>query len=228
MKDPITAPPINPLPFVVWLIVLPVIAMEVVLSIGGAGLAGGPAAVGWRMDAVQRFAFAPDMLRAMAEQNLWPAEGLMRLVSYPFVHASFTHAAFVTVMALALGKMVGEIFRWWAVLVVFFGAAATGAVVYAAVPFTHYALVGGYPAVYGLIGAFTFLIWMRLAGSGGNQWRAFSMIGFLLGAQLLFGLLFGGGSEWIADVAGFGAGFALSFVVSPGGPKRVLARLRDR
>lgn len=228
MKDPITAPPINPLPFVVWLIVLPIIAMEVVLSAGGAGLVGGPAAVGWRMDAVQRFAFAPDMLRAMAEQNLWPADGLMRLVSYPFVHASVTHAVFVTVMALALGKMVGEVFRWWAVLVVFLGAAAVAAAVYAAVPFTHYALVGGYPAVYGLIGAFTFLIWMRLAGSGGNQWRAFSMIGFLLGAQLLFGVLFGGGTEWVADVAGFAAGFGLSFVVSPGGPRRVLARLRDR
>lgn len=228
MHENRNAPPLNPLPWIVWAIVLPIVAMEVVLSLGSAGLAGGPAAVGWRMDAVQRFAFSPDMLRAMADQNLWPLDGLMRLVTYPFVHASFTHAAFVTVMALALGKMVGEIFRWWAVLVVFFGAAIAAAVVYAAVPFTQYALVGGYPAVYGLIGAFTFLIWMRLSGTGANQWRAFTMIGFLLGAQLLFGLLFGGGSEWVADVAGFGAGFLLSFVVSPGGPARVMARLRAR
>ena len=33
----------------------------------------------------------------------------------------------------------------------------------------------------------------RLAAKGANQYRAFSLIGLLLGIQLLFGLLFGGG-----------------------------------
>ncbi|HBD90413.1 MAG: rhomboid family intramembrane serine protease [Rhodobacteraceae bacterium GWE1_64_9] len=228
MYKDLNAAPINPLPWVVWLICLPVIAMEVVLSAGGSGLVGGPGAIGWRLEALQRLAFSPDMLRLMVSEGVWPMDGLVRLVGYVFVHGSATHAIFVVVMLLALGKMVGEIFRWWAVLLVFFGSAVVGALVYAAVPFTQYGLVGGYPAVYGLIGAFTFLIWVRLAGTGTNQWRAFTMIGFLLVAQLLFGLLFGGSTEWVADIAGFGTGFLLSFVVSPGGFARVKARLRER
>ena len=227
MND-LNAAPINPLPPVVWLLALPVFAMEVVVSMGAAGLAGGPSGIGWRLDAVQRFAFSPEYLRRMYEAGLWPAEGLMRLISYPLVHVSTTQAVFAVVFLLALGKFVGEVFRWWAVLAVVFGAAAVAAVVYAAVPFTSAALVGGYPPVYGLIGAFTFILWTNLGRTGGNQFRAFSLIGMLLAVQLVFGLLFGGGTEWIADLAGFAAGFVLSFVVSPGGWSRVMGKLRAR
>ena len=38
----------------------------------------------------------------------------------------------VIVILLALGKMVGEAFRWWSVLVIFFGATLAGAAVYMA------------------------------------------------------------------------------------------------
>ena len=34
--------------------------------------------------------------------------------------------------------------------------------------------------------------------------------------------------DWVADVAGFVTGFALSFLVAPGGPTRVLRHLRQR
>jgi membrane associated rhomboid family serine protease len=227
MND-LNAPPINPLPPVVWLLALPVIAMEVAVSLGASGLAGGASGIGWRLDAVQRFAFSPEYLRRMYEAGLWPADGLMRLISYPLVHLSVTHTVWVIVFLLALGKFVGEVFRWWAVLAVVFGATAVAALVYAAVPFVTAALVGGYPPVYGLIGAFTFILWTNLGQTGGNRIRAFSLIGMLLAVQLLFGLLFGGGTEWIADLAGFGAGFLLSFVVSPGGWARVMAKLRAR
>jgi membrane associated rhomboid family serine protease len=54
------------------------------------------------------------------------------------------------------------------------------------------------------------------------------MIGFLLGIQLVFGLIFGGGWEWVADLSGFLAGFFLSFVVSPGGWERARDKLRHR
>ncbi|MGQ0566981.1 MAG: rhomboid family intramembrane serine protease [Gemmobacter sp.] len=227
MQD-MNAPPLNPLPPVVWLLALPVIAMEVVLSLGASGFVGGQAGIGWRLDAVQRFAFSPEYLRRMYDAGLWPWDGLMRLVSYPLVHVTTTQALFAVVFLLALGKFVGEVFRWWAVLAVVFGAAIAAALVYAAVPFTSGALVGGFPPVYGLIGAFTFILWTNLGRSGGNRMRAFTLIGMLLLLQLLFGLLFGGGTEWIADLAGFAAGFLLSFVVSPGGWARVMAKLRAR
>jgi len=46
--------------------------------------------------------------------------------------------------------------------------------------------------------------------------------------QLLFGVLFGGGTEWVADLAGFAVGFALSFLVAPGGIDRLRAMMRQR
>jgi len=120
------------------------------------------------------------------------------------------------------------VFRWWAVLVVFFGAVVAGALAFTALPWGAGALIGGYPGDYGLIGAFSYILWMRQVRSGGNQLQAFRMIGVLMGFQLLFGLLFGGGWYWVAELAGFAAGFMLSFVVSPGGIARLRARLRQR
>jgi membrane associated rhomboid family serine protease len=220
-------PPLNPLPPVVWLLALPVIAFEVLFGLGQAGLVGGAEAIGWRLQALERFAFSPEILAWMWQTGRWPWEQAVRIATYPFVQGSLLQAVFVLVFLLALGKMVGEVFRAWGVLVVFFGAAATGAVVYTLAGVAQ-PLFGSFPAVYGLIGAFTFLLWLRLAAAGANRLRAFTLIGVLLAIQLVFGLLFGGAPTWIADVAGFAAGFALSFIAVPGGVGRVIAILRMR
>lgn len=222
------ASPINPLPPIVWILALPMIALELVFGLGNSGLAGGPGAVGWRLQALEQFAYFPDVMRQMVGVGGYPLADVARLVTYPFVHGSVTHAVMVAVILLALGKVVGEVFRWWAVVVVFVGSAVIAALGYTAVPWLTQPLVGGYPAVYGLIGAFTFLLWVNLAAVGANKFRAFTLIGFLLAIQLLFGVLFGGGDDWIADIIGFVAGFFLSFVVSPGGWARVRAKMRQR
>ena len=227
--DDRNASPLNPLPMVVWVLALPIIAMELVLSLADGGVVGGAEGVGWRLQAMERFAFSPDLMRYFLETGQYPLDGLHRLISYPLVHGSLIHAVFVVVILLALGKMVGEVFQWWAVMLVFLASAAVGALVYTLVlPGVRAPLIGGYPSVYGLIGGFTFLLWVNLAAVGANKYRAFSMIGFLLGIQLVFGLLFGGGFEWVADLAGFATGFLLSFVVSPGGFSRVLDKMRQR
>lgn len=220
------APPFNPLPPVVWALALPMIALEIVLQIGEAGIAGGPDAVGWRMEAITKIAFVPDLWREMWQLGSFPAEHLARLVAYPFVHGSLTHAAFAVVILLALGKFVGEVLRFWAVLVVFFGATLAGALAYGVLT-TPMPLFGAYPGDYGLVGAFSYLMWLRLAGSG-KEYRAFSMIGLLLGAQLIFGVIFGGGWDWVGDLAGFVAGFALTVLVAPGGIPRLMDHLRQR
>lgn len=220
--------PLNPVPWVVWLLLLPMVAIEAVVGLGGTGLVGGASATGWRLQALQDFAFAPQLFDRMIELGRFPPLEMARFVTYPFVHGNFTHAVFVAVFLLALGKMVAEIYRPWAVLVVFFGAAIAGALAYSAIPGAGVALYGGYPAVYGLIGAFTYLLWTQLAMAGANRMRAFSLIGLLLGIQLVFGVIFGGSWEWVADFAGFATGFLLSFAVAPGGWQKVLGRLRQR
>ena len=220
--------PVNPLPPVVWLLVLPIIAMEVVLSAGALGFAGGPSGIGWRSDALQRFALSPMMLDQMWASGQISRDYLMRFVTYPFVHGNLTHTIFATVFILALGKFVGEVFRGWAVLVVFFGAVLAGGIVYSLVPGLQVALYGAYPGAYGLIGAFTFMLWAKLGAEKAHRGQAFALIGFLLGIQLVFAALFGGAPDWIADLAGFAAGFLLSFVVAPGGPAHILRVIRQR
>lgn len=226
--DP-NASPLNPLPPIVWVLALPLIAMELVLSLAERGLVGGAQGVGWRLQAVERFGLFPELVKHQWEIGGAPVEELHRLVSYTLVHGSFTHAIFAVVMLLALGKWVAEVFRWWAVLIVVLGSAAAGAIAYGLlIPDLRAPLIGAYPAVYGLIGAFTFMIFTNLSRVGANKYRAFSLIGALLFFQFVFGVLFGAGWDWVADVAGFAAGFVVSFVVSPGGFQRVLDQLRQR
>ena len=100
--------PLNPLPPVVWLILLPIVAMEVVLSAGSLGLAGGQTGIGWRSEALQRFALSPVMLDQMWQAGQLSSDYLMRFVTYAFVHGNLTHAVFATVFILALGKFVAR------------------------------------------------------------------------------------------------------------------------
>lgn len=228
--------PINPLPAITWALALPMIAMEVVLNAAANGLVGGPAGIGWRSQAIQDFAFSPDYLRQMLIVQQYPLDGLYRPFTYAFVNTDLTQAIFVIVILLALGKFVGEVFRWWAVLAVFLTSSLVAALAYTAVPYTHLGLIGGYPPVYGLIGAFTYVNWMRMEGAGVGRLRAFQLIGFLLAFRILFGVYAlitygidqGAGWDWTAEVAGFATGFLMSFAVSPGGWRRVMARIRAR
>ncbi len=228
MRDGYDAPPLNPIPGVVWLILLPIVAMEVVVSAGTLGIAGGATGVGWRQEALQRFALSPEMLDQMIGTGRWTWDYLMRFISYGFVHGSFTHALLAAVFILAMGKFVAEIFSPWSVLAVFFIPLALGGVAYSLIPGVKMALFGAYPGAYGLIGAFTFIIWARLGAENANRARAFTLIAFLLGIQLIFGVLFGGSPDWVADLVGFAAGFGLSFLVGPGGPAHLLRAIRQR
>ena len=226
MTHPNTESPLNPLPPVVVALSLLIVAVEVVLNLGARGILGGPGAIGWRLAAVQDYAFSGRVLAWMLETGQMPPEHLMRLVTYPFVHATFTHALFAVVMLLALGKMVGEVMGNLATAVIFLGSGIGGALVYGLVVPDGAPLLGAFPPIYGLIGGFTYLLWVRLGEMGAQQIRAFSLIGILLGLQLVFTLLFGSGQEWVADIAGYAVGIGLSMLLVPGGLARILARLR--
>lgn len=228
MSQPEHSHPINPLPPVIVALFLLIAGIEVVFMLGARGIVGGPEAIGWRVMAQQSYGFSDSLFSWMLVNNIWPVEHVIRTVSYLFVHVNFTHAAFAGVMLLALGKMVGEVFSGIATLAIFVLSGIAGALGYALILDAPHWLLGAFPGVYGLIGAFTFLLWTRLGQLGANQARAFSMIGFLLGIQLLFGLLFGGNKDWVADVSGFAVGFLLSFVLAPGGWQHLVAKLRKR
>ncbi|TCS60036.1 rhomboid family protein [Primorskyibacter sedentarius] len=228
MAHPDDSSPVNPLPPVIVALALFIIGIEAAFSLGARGILGGPDAVGWRLAAVQRFGFSGEVLDWMMATGQYPLQHVIRFVTYPFVHASFTHVLFASVMLLALGKMVGEVIGNLRTLVIFVISGIDGALSYALFLDTGAPLIGAFPPVYGMIGAFTYLLWLRLGQMGGSQIRAFNLIGILLGVQLVFGLLFGASDDWVADLGGFATGFVLIVFLVPGGWARILRKLRQQ
>ena len=228
MSDPEFQPPVNPMPAAVTLLFLAIAGVEAGLSLAEAGIVGGPGAVGWRLALIRDYGFSGDIFDWMIANGRFPLLEVKRVVTYSFVHLGFTHAIFAVVLLLALGKMVAEAMGQVAFLSIFFVSGITGAVLYALVLNDPVWLVGAYPGVYGLIGAYSFVMWRRLASAGEQQFRAFYLIAVLMGLQLLWGVFFDTGTQWLAELFGFCVGFMLSFVFAPGEWATLLARLRQR
>lgn len=226
MNSPHNESPVNPLPPVVVALFLVMAGAEVAFALGARGILGGPGGVGWRLAAIERYAFSGEILNWMLATGQFPLENLMRFVTYPFIHAGFTHAMIGCVMVLALGKMVGEVMGNVATLAIFVASSVGGALAFGLILNSPVPLIGAFPAIYGLIGAFTYLLWVRLGQMGSQQIRAFSLIGMLLGLQLLFGLIFGSNNDWVADLGGFFVGFAMSLFLVPGGWRKILSLVR--
>lgn len=220
--------PFNALPPVVVALAAVIFGLEVMFQAATAGFLGGQGGVGWRLDAIRDYGVFDEVAAYMWQNGIYPAAELLRLVTYPLIHTGFVHAAFVVVFILAIGKMVAEVFSPLAFVALFLVSAVVGALGFVTLLDSPYPLVGGYPGVYGLIGAFTFILWTRESLRGGNRYRAFGLIGALLAIQLVFGVIQGEFGNVVADLSGFAAGFLMSFLVSPGGWRRALARLRNR
>ncbi|WP_417249582.1 rhomboid family intramembrane serine protease [Celeribacter sp.] len=220
--------PFNALPPAVVALAVVIGGIELLFQIGSYGIIGGPNAVGWRITAMEQFAFFDAVFEAMRSEGSWPLEHVIRFVTYAGVHYSITHAAMVVVFILALGKMVGETFGNIAVLIVFFTSIIAGSLAYGLFLDTNVQLVGAYAGAYGLIGSYTLMLWIGLGAMQQNQFRAFSLIGFLLAIQLVFGLFFGRSPDWVADLAGFVTGFSVSILLIPGAPRRIFERIRQR
>ncbi|KIN75098.1 Rhomboid family protein [Sulfitobacter noctilucae] len=228
MQDPDFEPPINPLPPIVTLVFLAIASVEAGLSLGEAGIFGGPGAVGWRLGLIRDYGFSGQIFDWMLANGQWPFWEVIRAFTYPFIHLGFTHALFAMVLLLALGKLVAEAMGPVVFGVIFVVSGVLGAVLYAALLNDPSWLVGAYPNVYGLIGGYSFVMWRQLAGTGAQQYRAFSLIAFLMGIQLIWGIFFEVGTQWVAELIGFFVGFGLCFLFAPGEWARVRDSLRRR
>lgn len=227
MTNSVDPSPFNPLPAAVWLLFLALVVPEALFSLGEAGVVGGPAAVGWRLAALNDYAFSGDAFDYMVENGRILPEHMMRFATYPFVHVGFTSFLFAGVILLAIGKMVGEVMGGWAVVLVFAVSSVSGALIFGLLTDQPW-LFGAFPGVYGLIGAYTFLLWQRQVVTGGPQVQAFRLIGVLMALQLFFGVFFGTGYAWVGELGGFCVGFFLTGFVMPGGMSHALAVLRRR
>ena len=217
--------PFQHLPPLVVGLAVAILAIEAVFQLGARGMIGGAGAVGWRIEAMTSYGLSSPLLRQSAVVRSLDAGALLRLATHPFIHLGATHAIFGAVLTLALGKAVSERFSAMALAGILVAGALGGAFTYVLFFEGRTLLVGVYPAVYGMIGAYTWALWMKRERPG--RIMAFRLIGILLVLQLIVRLTIGGGPDWIADLGGFAAGFAASFALAPDGGAR-LRRLRDR
>ncbi len=220
--------PFNTIPPVALALVLVIAVIELAFQLRLMGFVGGQGVDDWRQMARDDWAFAPAVIDVMWERGLYTVDLLKRFVTYAFIHGSFTHALWATVLLLAMGKFVGEAYRPLPFLMIFFGSIVAGAVVYGLLASRNFPLIGAYPGIYGLIGAYTYLMWLTLGRMGENQYRAFTLIGMLMGLMLVYAMLFGSTPWWIAELAGFVTGLFLAPLVAPGGWRAFLSRLRQR
>lgn len=220
--------PFNAIPPVPLALVIVIFGIELVLSAGSSTILMGNAGIGWRQTAIQDWAWSPGVLEMILERHDYSFDYLKRFVTYPFIHGSFTHALWASVLLLALGKYVGEVYRPGPFVILFFSATVLGALVYGLLSPRNVALIGAYPGIYGLIGAYTYLMWLTLGRLGDNQIKAFTLIGILMGITLIYSLLFGASPVWISELTGFVTGLLLAPLVAPGGWAAFLKRLRQR
>ena len=232
MSDTPDPSPFNALPPAVWFLFAALALPELAFSLGEAGLVGGPQAIGWRLEALNSYAFSGQAFDFMVENGVILWEHMLRFVSYPFVSGTFTSTLIGGVVVLAMGKLVGEALGGWAVWLLFMLCSIVGALVMGLLTSQSW-LAGAYPGAYGLIGTFTFLYWQKQVATGGAPSQAFLLIGVLMGLQLVFAALSGVAGQspsyrWVAELTGALTGFGLTAFVVPGGMARLLATLRQR
>lgn len=220
--------PVNAIPPFVLILTLLIVGIELVLQLADQAIIGGPQGVGWRLAAVEEYGFSARVFEQVVERGNYSFDMIKRFVTYPFVNAELMQMAFCAALTLALGKFAGEYYGGLKVVFVYLFSSVIGAVAFGLLASGTYPLYGGFTPVYGLIGAYTYALWLRLSHAGENQLLAFRLIGVLLVVQLVFGLLFGATPAWISELAGFFAGMGLSVLLAPGGWSTFLGRMRQR
>ena len=221
-------PVVNPIPTAILVIFFGIILVEAFLFFNVGGLIGKTGVAAERLLLIQNYGVPPKLANWMLGTGNPSIDNVFRFVAYPFVNLSSLSVVFASVLLLALGKMVGEVFSTLSVVSIWTLSTTLAAFFYSISSTNGQILVGSYPGVYGFVGAYTFVSWITLRlAKNKNQSQAFSLIVALMSVQLLFSFLFGTGQLWIADFAGFVTGFIVSFFLSPGGIKKVISVLRN-
>ncbi len=224
MYDP-NGPVVNNLPPTVILVFLPMVIAEGFFAGAEAGLWGQQ---GIRALALQQYAYFPEVTEQAIQNGSWGLDVFWRFVTFSFININFLGALFAGVMTLALGKFVAEALGEVTFVVTFFATAAFGALIYTLLSGETYPLFGAYPAAFGMLGAFSFVMYTQAGGMASQQMRAFQLLGVLLVLNWIYVLFFGAANTWIAELAAAILGFAIAAARVPGGVDLLLSRLRQR
>ncbi len=212
---------LQPLPGAVWALVIAIAAVEAVLWAGAQGLVNWAGSAGWRAQAWAAVGITPDLQGWMVETGQTPLPHLARYLAFGLVHAGPAQAALVIVITAALGKYCAERLGSLRLLLILGLAQAIGGVAFGLMAPSGAWLIGGYPLIFALAGAYGWLAWHAATGTAARL-RACALVAALLGARLALAAIMGGGLDWVADITACLAGATLTALLRPG----LRARLR--
>ena len=218
MPDTPTAA-VNPLPPAVIILFLIIVGGEIYVAGAEASLWGNFDA---RINLIRQFSFMPEGFGQALSSNLLVPELFWRMITYPFLHGSLMQGIFSSVFILAMGKFVGEVLGNIAVIAIFFASAIFAALGFALFTSSSFPLFGGFPAAYGLIGAYTFVLFSRTNGLMSQQLIAFRLLGILMLINIGFSLLQNGPPLWVAELSGAVTGFVSAAIIHPGGIRFII------
>ena len=211
----VNSPLINPLPPVILIITLLLVVVEIIFQIVEAGLLSSFSNEITRNNVIVNYAFFGSLQDWMISNLNFEWSFLFRYLTFPFIHFNFLQTVIAIVMFLALGKMVCEVYNGFLFLILIISSSFCGAFFYGLLLNDQFPLVGAFPAIYGLIGAYTYLLWVSMKFLGAQSANAFILVAVLLGIQIIFKVVFNGSNDWVADLFGFLTGFLFASLIQP-------------
>jgi len=205
--------PINILPKSVILLLCLIIFIELILQSGEKGLIGDQNSIAWRMELVRKYGFFDSIFEWMRINNTYNVNDLLRFFTFNFIHRSFTEIIFVLVFIAAFGKFTAEVYGDLAFLIIFLLSGAFAALGYGTF-LNGTLLIGAYPAVYGVIGAFTWVQFYLQRTKGLSGFQAFHLIIIFMVISLVYNIIYSNNNnEWVAEIIGFITGFFLAIII---------------
>ena len=211
----VNSPLINPLPPVILIITLLLVVVEIIFQIVEVGLLSSFSNEITRNNVIVNYAFFGSLQDWMISNLNFEWSFLFRYLTFPFIHFNFLQTVIAIVMFLALGKMVCEVYNGFLFLILIISSSFCGAFFYGLLLDDQFPLVGAFPAIYGLIGAYTYLLWVSMKFLGARSANAFILVAVLLGIQIIFKIAFNGSNDWVADLFGFLTGFLFASLMQP-------------
>jgi len=224
--DDTRAMPFGPVPAIIWVLAALIAGGELLIWAGAQGWIGGADAAAWRLQAIQRHGMSRAVVEWMLTNRQFPPDHLQRLFTYPFVQIGPLQAGLVTLALLTLGRVVGDVLRSGRLLVTMAAATLGGALAFGAIPGTVTVLIGGFPVMFGLLGAFAGLLMIGGFALRIRRARAFALITLMLGLRLALGLSVEPGVTWVADLTAFAVGAGAAMLARPGGLRALRASIR--
>ena len=80
--------PINIMPKSVVFLIILIAFVEAILQLGQKGLIGDQASIAWRMQLIQKYGFFDTIFEWMRHNSTYNFNGLIRFLTYSFIHKS--------------------------------------------------------------------------------------------------------------------------------------------